>query len=103
MKGGRVRKGEGAYLLRLLNHLTTIRGNTGRDGKTGQLPDRRAREPIDGVRTDLQRQLPTVQHRTLEWIRLLLQVCLRALTRRNQILENSRQQTLPLRRLHEEV
>lgn len=51
----------------------------------------------------LQSKLPTIKHSPLEGVRLLLEVSLGALTRRDEVLKNSRKQALPLLRRGEEV
>ena len=90
-------------LLRLLNHLPAVRRSTRGDGQTRQLADRRACEAIHRVRTDLQRELPTVQHSALEGVRLLLQVGLSTLAGGDEVLQDGREKTFALRRRDEEI
>jgi hypothetical protein len=55
------------------------------------------------TQTDLECQLTTVQYSSLERILLDLELVLRLLPRREQILENDRKQALPTFRRSEEV
>lgn len=45
--------------------------------------------------TDFQSKLTAIKHGTLEGICLFLEICLRSLSRRNQVFENRWQETLP--------
>ena len=91
------------HLLRLLNHLPSVRSRTRGDGQTRQLSDSCTGEAVHGVSTDLQRELPTVQHGALEGVRLLLQVSLSTLTGSDEVLQDSREKTFAPRRRDEEI